>query len=135
MSNSTLMNKYVTDTMGLVLRLEHRKLGQQAKKIFEIAEQGDTSIYIPSIVFAEILYLSEKRRIAISLNDVDSYLNRYEQIQELPMTFAVMQEVASIADIPELHDRIIAGSARYMNLQLITNDPVIQSSSYVDTLW
>jgi len=37
-----------------------------------------------------------------------------------------------ITDIPELHDRLIAGTARHLNLQLITNDPEILDSAFVN---
>jgi len=37
--------------------------------------------------------------------------------------------------VRELHDRLIAGVARLLSLQLITNDLSIQASSFVRTLW
>ena len=40
-----------------------------------------------------------------------------------------------ITDIPELHDRLIAATARIHNVELITNDPVIQASAFVRTIW
>jgi hypothetical protein len=40
-----------------------------------------------------------------------------------------------IQDIKELHDRLIAGEGLVRNIRLITNDPIIQSSRYVNTLW
>jgi len=67
MSGSILGNEFVTDTMGLVLRIERRKLGPTAKSIFEAAESPNATIYIPTLVFAEILYLAEKQRISLSL--------------------------------------------------------------------
>ena len=59
--------------MALVLRLERRKLPNRIKEIFEQAEKGETEIYIPAIVLAEIGYLSEKKRIEITLNDLKNY--------------------------------------------------------------
>jgi hypothetical protein len=35
-----MKNSYVTDTMALVLRLEHRRMGNQAKSIYELVETG-----------------------------------------------------------------------------------------------
>ena len=40
-----------------------------------------------------------------------------------------------ITHIPELHDRLISASARFLNLELITNDAKIQNSSFVQTVW
>ncbi len=40
-----------------------------------------------------------------------------------------------IDDIPELHDRIIAGTALMKELELITNDTIISHSGFVKVLW
>jgi predicted nucleic acid-binding protein len=135
MTNSTLSNEFVMDTMGLVLRIERRKMGPTAKSILDLVESGKATVYLPALVFAEILYLSEKRRISLSLRAVADYLKQYPNYKEYPMSFAVIQSAAQINDIPELHDRLIAGTARLLNLDLITNDPVIQASIFVGTVW
>jgi predicted nucleic acid-binding protein len=135
MTNSTPGNEFVTDTMGLVLRIERRRLSPRARSIFESAESGNATVYVPAIVLAEILYLSERQRIGVSLGQVASYLRRYSNYKEYPMSLAVIQSTAQITDIRELHDRIIAGTARLLDLNLITNDPVIRASAYVKTLW
>jgi len=44
-------------------------------------------------------------------------------------------DAIQISDIPELHDRLIAATARQLNLELITNDSVIRSSAFVKTIW
>ncbi len=135
MTASTPASEFVTDTMALVLRLESRRMGTTAKTIFDGVESGSAVVYVPALVFAEILYLSEKSRISISLNDVADYMTRYPNCKEYPLSLAVVQSAAPISDIPELHDRLIAGTARLLNLELITNDPVIQASAAVRTVW
>ena len=125
----------MTDTMAVVLRLEKRKLGKIAKSLFESAERNETSIYIPSVVFAEILYLYEKDRIKTSLQNVEDYLKHYPHIKESSLNFSVIQSSAKINDIRELHDRLIAGTALSLNLPIITNDPVIEASAFVQTVW
>ena len=71
MNNSILLSNYVADTMAIVIRTEKRKLGQQAKTIFEAAEQQSVNIFVPAIVFAEVLYLSERRKIGCSLESIE----------------------------------------------------------------
>jgi len=121
--------------MGLILRIERRKLGATVKPIFDSVESGGAIVYVPALVFAEILYLSEKHRISISLRAVADYLKQFPNYKEYPMSLAVIQSAAEITDIPELHDRLIAGTARLLNLDLITNDPTIQTSAFVKTVW
>lgn len=135
MSNASPASDFVTDTMGLVLRLERRKLGPSAKTIFERLEAGAVKVYVPSMVFAEIMYLSAKRTISASLTDVAEYLRRYPNCKEAALDLSMVQSAAEITDIPELHDRLIAGTARRLNFALITNDPVIQASISLTTIW
>ncbi len=135
MSSAIPVSEFATDTMALVLRLEQRRLGSKAKALFEAMETGTTIIHVPSLVFAEILYLSEKRRIALTLHSVEAYLARFSNCRELPLSLNVIQTAAEIGDIPELHDRLIAATARSSSVELITNDPVIQTSAFVQTVW
>jgi len=86
-------------------------------------------------VFAEILYLSERRRIQLSLDQLAEYLKQFPRYREAAIDLAAIQSAAQITDIPELHDRLIAGTARWLGLALLTNDPAIQASSFVKTIW
>jgi predicted nucleic acid-binding protein len=135
MTTSTLGNEFVTDTMAFVLRIERRRLGPKAKSAFDSAEAGSALIHVPGIVLAEILYLSEKKRIQADLSSVSNYLTQFANIREYPLSLAVAQSAAQIHDIPELHDRLIAGTARLLQRELLSNDPAIQASTSVGTIW
>ena len=87
------------------------------------------------MIFAEVLYLFEKRRISVGLADVSRYLTQHGSCRQHPLDLAVVQAAAQITDVPDLHDRLIAGTARSLNWPLITNDPVIQASAWVTTVW
>lgn len=135
MSSYILAAEYVADTVALVLYLEKRKSGAFAERIFDSAENAATIINIPAMVFAEILYLSEKGRITATLTDALDLLKNSPNFRELPISGDVIESAAQITDIPELHDRIISGSARFLNLELITSDAKIQNSKFVQTVW
>lgn len=135
MTNSIPVNEFVTDTMGMSNRLERRRLGPIARTVFEQTEAGRAVVHVPSMVFAEMLYLNERHRIEASLADVLHYLREYTSFREHALTLDVVLAAAQITDVPELHDRLIAGVARLLDLPLITNDPVIQASAFVRTMW
>ena len=128
-------NEFVTDTMGPILWLERRKMPKNAKAIFAAAEQARSVIHIPGIVFAEVLYLSEKRRIQLSLSELADWLQQHSYCREAVLDCRVIEVASVITDIPELHDRLIAATAKSLSLPLITNDPVIQQSRFVQTIW
>jgi predicted nucleic acid-binding protein len=121
--------------MAIVLRLERRKLSTAAKLVFELAEQGQATIYIPSLVFVEILYLSEKRRIECNLDIIKAYSIKFPNVKEQFLDFTIIKATEKIKDIPELHDRIIAGTALALDMPLITNDPIITVSQFVKVIW
>ncbi len=104
-------DSYITDTMALVLRLERRKMGSEAKAIYEDAEKGNVKVIIPVMVLAEIGYLSEKNKIDTNLNEIKDYCQKYPDFQTDPITDEIIFKSFEIDDIPELHDRIIAGTA------------------------
>ena len=135
MSSYILTAEYVTDTVGLILYLERRKSGAVAEQIFDSAANGATIIHIPAMVFAEILYLSEKKRIAATLTSAINLTINSGNFKELPMSGEIIETASQITDIPELHDRIISASAKFLNLELITSDSKIQNSNFVKTIW
>ena len=130
-----MKNKYVTDTMALIIRLEKRKLPSKIKSIFQEAEKGTTEIIIPAMVLAEIGYLSEKGKIEINLQEVKNYCSKFKSLKVIPISEEIIEKTFEIDDIPELHDRIIAGTAMELKLELITNDPIITNSKFVTVIW
>ena len=126
---------YVTDTMALILRLEKRKSSRHVKTIFEAVERGEVTLVIPALVLAEIGYLSERHRIDTNLAAVRDYCRHHSEVKIEPLSEDIIFKSFEIDDIPELHDRIIAGAAAFNNLSLITNDPEISASKYVVTDW
>ncbi len=125
----------VADTMAVVLWLERRRLPQRVKELFEEVEQGIRSLYIPAMVALEIGYLSERGRIEASLQVLTTYCLTYSNVEIIPITFEIIQKSFEIDDIPELHDRIISGTAYTLKFPLITNDSMICNSKYVNVIW
>lgn len=98
-------------------------------------EQGNARFHVPTIVFAEILYLAERKRITTTIVAARTYLSRFPNCLEAPLTLAVTLTAQRITDIPELHDRLIAAPALHLQIPLLTNDMKIGASRHVQTLW
>ncbi len=130
-----MKNSYITDTMALILRLERRKLNTKIKRIFENVENKKVQLIIPTMVLAEIGYLAEKKRIDTTLDEVKNYISIFNNISVQPITEEIIYTTFEIDDIPELHDRIIAGTAKHLGLTLITNDPAITDSRHLSVKW
>lgn len=126
------MEKYVIDTQALIKFLNGQKvINDKITEILRMTDEGKNIIIIPSVVLFEIGYLHEKGKIPISLKDIEDIVNNSINYAEERLSISIIKTAFEIKDIPELHDRLIAGTARYLNLPLITNDPVILKSESV----
>jgi predicted nucleic acid-binding protein len=61
-------------------------------------------------------------------------LLKSQNYQFEPLSLEILKTASEITDTPELHDRLIAATARYLDIPLITNDPVIRAFEFVDIL-
>ena len=128
------MDSFVTDTQALVKFMMGKKvINDRAHQAFLSADKAESTIIIPAIVLMEVLYLFEKNRIDISLFQTEDLL-KSQNYQFEPLSLEILKTASEITDIPELHDRLIAATARYLDIPLITNDPVIRASEFVDIL-
>lgn len=134
-STPSLPPVYVADTVALVLRLEKRTMGAAVDQAFQDVEQKKAQLLLPAMVFAEIMYLSERKRITATLADVETYLTTQTSCKAAPLTLEIMKAAQTITDIPELHDRLIAATAVHYKAILLTNDTTISASTSLQTLW
>ncbi len=108
---------------------------REIRPIFQAAEAKRAQILVPSIVVVEAILLLQRRRIPES--SVDKLLHLSESpdadIFVFPLNLAVVQALHYIGPgvIPELSDRIIAATARAMNVPLLTTDMIIIESGLV----
>ena len=127
---------YVTDTQAIIHYMEDRKpISKKINDIFEDADKGNATIYIPAIVLMEILYLFEKKRVKINIPDLKRIIQESFNYIEQELNLDIIEEAVKIDDIPELHDRIIAATAKYLESPLLTNDPVILKSKHCKTIY
>ena len=128
------MDSFVTDTQALIkFMMDKKVINDRSHQAFLSADKAESTIIIPAIVLMEVLYLFEKNRIDISLFQTEDLL-KSQNYQFEPLSLEILKVAAEITDIPEMHDRLIAATAKFLGIPLITNDPVISDSKFVDTL-
>jgi PIN domain nuclease of toxin-antitoxin system len=129
----------VTDTHGLIWYLEDSpRLGRAARDAFDACDHGEIAIYVPTICLVEIIYLQEKGRIPGELKArLDAELQAGTSGLILAdLTPEVANAVADVprSQVPDMPDRIIAATALYLGLSLLSRDCAIQLSE-VKTIW
>jgi predicted nucleic acid-binding protein len=114
---------------------QDRRLPKIARTAFEQAKEGMTQVLVPSIVLVEAVFLADRQRVSkliltqlMALSDLPS-----AGVRVIPLDLAVARAVADFGPsaVPELADRIIAATARALNLPLLTTDPAIAASGLV----
>lgn len=133
------MKRYVTDTQCLLWYMaEDRRLPRTARAAFEAAEEGRTQILVSSITLVEAIFLLQRQRVPEAIISQLMMLSEEPNasIYVVPLDMAVVRAVRDFgpAAVPELPDRIIAATARALDILLITTDPVMAESGLVKVL-
>ncbi len=118
--------------------LRNPGLSEPARAFMDHAAESGNEIALSAVSLAEIIYLIEKRRIPpnlysdlrIALSDPDCVL------KEVPLRSAIVDAMSSVAraEVPDMPDRIIAATALYFGVPVISRDGKIRTSS-VPTIW
>lgn len=133
------MLRAVADTHTIIWYLfADERLSAAAQNIVEETAFNGDQIAFSSITLAEIIYLSEKGRISSAT--FDRLLNVIEEentvLVEVPFDRHIAKALSKVkrAEVPDLPDRIIAATALYLGLPLISRDRKIRLAD-VQTIW
>ena len=127
---------YIGDTHALLWWFtDSHKISQKASEIFEKCEAGENIIFIPSIVIAEALSIFDKRRVSFNFKNLFKKINDSENFVIIALDYPILEKMVALKEIPELHDKIIASTAKYLKVPIITKDKALQALKSVKTIW
>ncbi len=114
------------------------RLSKTAKLFMDSAVTRGDKVGISTITLVEIVYLIEKGRIpAESLTRLVAVLNdALGAFTEIPLNLPIARALSQISgeQVPDMPDRIIAATALYLQLPLVSRDARIQASG-LQTIW
>jgi PIN domain nuclease of toxin-antitoxin system len=114
------------------------RLGHGASDCIDEAIANGNHIGISAITLAEIVYLLEKGRIpAGALNGLFAAIADPESVlREVALDAAIVRKMMELRrdEIPDLPDRIIAASAKFHGVPVLSRDERIQSCG-IQTVW
>jgi len=126
----------VADTRGFLWYLsDNPRLGKRAKSKFDLAEKGEATIAVPTIVLAESLYILEKKKYTIKFKSIMDKIESGWNYLPVPLDTKIIRKIETLKILDDLHDRIIIASALLMGTGLITRDQKIKKSKYVNVIW
>jgi PIN domain nuclease of toxin-antitoxin system len=127
---------FVTDTHALLWWFtDSPRLSANASAIFAGCEQGEHVIFVPAIVIAEALSIFDKKRVTFDFRKLFRKINDSDNFIIIALDSPILQKMVDLKDIPELHDKIIVSTAKYLNLPIITKDEWLQSLPHIRTIW
>ena len=127
---------FVTDTHALLWWFtDSPKIGPKASAIYDRCERGEVIIFIPTIVIAEALSIFDKRHLSFDFKKLFKRIHDSENFVLVALDYPILQKMVDLKNIPELHDKIVVSTAKYLSLPVITKDQVIQELSGVETIW
>ncbi|HEY3228808.1 MAG TPA: type II toxin-antitoxin system VapC family toxin [Roseiflexaceae bacterium] len=129
----------IADTHAVIWYLyDDARLSTSARTMMDDAATSGDQIALSSISLAEMVYLIDKGRIDPKTSDrIFAALDRPDAVLvEIPFErrIASAMRLVDRAAVPDLPDRIIAATAVYLGVPLISRDGKIQMSS-VMTIW
>ena len=127
--------RYIADTHTLVWYFtSDQRLGKIAYNRLEGSiEKGE--ILIPTIVLAELLYISERGRIKLSFKDTLGKIEINDNYEIVPLDIDVLMEAEKIKPMLEMHDRLIVATAMLYDAEIITKDKQIIEAGVIKTIW
>lgn len=133
------MPSVVIDTHAAIwYLLKSPRISQTAFSVMEQVCQSGDNIFLSSISLVEVFYLVEKARI--SRDALDRLLVGITDPASgwilTPLDLGVAQAVGKImrSAVPDMPDRIIAATALYLNLPLVTCDAKLRTIG-LNTIW
>ena len=130
------MTTYMADTHSLLWAFHKpRKLGEGARLAFEAIANGESTLLIPVIVLAELIFTVENKPVQADLDKILSAIQNSPNIEYVDFDYESALQLRDLTAIPEMHDRIIVAAAIEYEATLITFDETISKSGLVKVVW
>jgi PIN domain nuclease of toxin-antitoxin system len=135
MSNEAAPMLYVIDTHILIWYFTgNKRLSEKLKNTIDQVRQHGGRLLVPTIVLAEALNVAAKGRVEFDFNHLYQLVRAEPEFEVVEFGLDIFDEAMRIKGIPEIHDRIIAATAKFYGANLLTKDGVIRLSNEVDVV-
>ena len=124
--------QYLLDTVTVVRHFSGSgKIGKKARKI--LADSGNQFI-ISVVSLMEIMYLSEKNRIKISVAETLNKIESSSLYSTADLTPGILKMAESTA-FGELHDRLILSTTKWLDIPIISSDEGFREIEGIQLIW
>lgn len=127
--------QYLLDTNAIIRHFSQiSKLGKKAKEILVQAESDQHQLFVSIISLMEIMYLAEKNRIPMTLEEMVNQLNSKRCYSIVEFGIEILRE-AELIKFYELHDRLILATAKILGTPVISSDKRFKEVKDIEVIW
>lgn len=133
---SDVLPAYIADTHSLVWYFyAPKRLPPAAAKAFATIASGRARLIVPVIVLAELIWIGQKGRVNVDIDDVIRRLQASSQVEIWSLEFSRVLDLRRYTAITEMHDRLIVAEAAAQGASLITSDEEVTAANLVTCVW
>jgi len=112
------------------------KLSSEARGIFQKVDNFQDCIFIPCIVFFELLYLIEKKKIVADFDSFLAMVSSSKNYRIEPLCLPIIEKSRRIPRerVADPWDRLIAATSMHLNFPLITRDETLREIG-LEVVW
>ncbi|HQV31073.1 MAG TPA: PIN domain-containing protein [Calditrichia bacterium] len=126
---------FLLDTVTIIRHFSQQgRMGQKAAKALKRIDDGQDNAFISVISLMEILYLAERNRIDIHFEETLDLIERSSNYFIVDLTPQILT-VAKTVEFPELHDRLILATAKFLDIPVVSSDRLFDQIPGISVLW
>jgi PIN domain nuclease of toxin-antitoxin system len=130
-----MQQQFLLDTVTIVRYFSGQgKIGKKAALMLETLEETDNSLLISVISLMEIMYLAEKNRININLQETLDMIESSAKYSIIDLTPKILT-IAETINFYELHDRLILATAKWLEIKIISSDSKFSQVEGIEVIW
>jgi PIN domain nuclease of toxin-antitoxin system len=127
--------QYLLDTVTVVRHFSGKgKIGSAAAQILNAIEERDDLLVISVVSLMEIMYLAERHRISINLRETLAQIDTSSKYTIINLIPEILQ-VAETINFPDLHDRLILATAKWLDVPVISSDGAFKTVPGIEVIW
>ena len=126
---------FLLDTVTIIRHFSQQgRIGQGATDALKRIDAGQDSAFISVISLMEILYLAERNRITINFEETLNLIDLSSNYFIVDLTPQILT-VARNLEFPELHDRLILATAKYLEIPVVSSDQQFKQIAGISVVW
>lgn len=86
-------------------------------------------------MIAEALSIFDKKRVHFDFKKLFKKIKVSKNFLIIALDYPILRKMVDLKDVPELHDKIIVSTSKYLNVPVITKDRFLTNLSHLKTIW